>query len=117
VIRWLAGTPAGPAFCKWHQDGHAHAVKRPPAHSGPLISREEFGKELDEAIQCCGGLIQLRHNLDYLVALQLDDDRRKETLERHNALQKRLAELFPNLAVEDQNALLARYPGLFGRPL
>jgi hypothetical protein len=94
----------GPPFCKWHQDGQDHPVKRlEPARTGKFVTRAEFGEDLYEAVYCCGALLEL--------------DKQEAPDSRIDPIRKRLAAVFPKLGTLDQEAILLRYPTLFERPL
>jgi hypothetical protein len=54
VIRSLPGEQDAIPICKWHKGGHAYnsdQIQGRP-NEGPLISKDEFGQDLFDAIKC-----------------------------------------------------------------
>lgn len=57
----------GPPICKWHQAGTAYYAKSASmatANTGPLLSLEEFGRDLYDAIRLNSARIQCEHNAE-----------------------------------------------------
>jgi hypothetical protein len=77
------------------------------------ITREQFGVALYDAIKLCGGILQCQYLQTRTRAIESGRD--KDYRQREMALAQELADTYPKLTVFQQQALLGRYPKLFGR--
>ena len=108
VICSLPGEPVG--SCKWHRAGTAylsHQIKHTMG-SGPLISTEEFGSDLFEAIKTQGALRQAENNAE-LYKRKGITDLEQDSIQRIKAFQDRLATILDRktIAPPDIKRILA----------
>jgi hypothetical protein len=95
VIRSLAGQQEHEPVCQWHQAGtayntHAPTAMRPESHL-PVLTKEEFGLDLYEAIRLNGARLQC--------------EARGKTQEA-KAFQESLQEILPRLQPHDVRRIL-----------